>query len=118
VNRCHECESWNNGVGTRQCKQCAKYRQFQLNNTKRNDVPINIVPQAILESIAQETDDQVTKVIKAVRQLPPQLAAIISMLYFANLTQEQVASLLKISRISVTRKNFLSLEIIKKSIFG
>lgn len=118
MNRCHECESWNNGLGTRHCKQCATYKKFQLSSTKRNDVPINVVPQAILESIAQETEDHVTKVIKAVRQLPPQLAAITSMLYFANLTQEQVASLLKISRISVTRKNFLSLEIIKKSIFG
>lgn len=118
MNRCHECTSWNNGQGTKQCKQCAKYKQFQLKSTKRNTIPIAIVPQAILESIAQECDDHVSRVIKAVRQLPPQLAAITAMLYFANLTHEQVASLLKISRISVTRKNFLSLEIIKKSIFG
>jgi DNA-directed RNA polymerase specialized sigma subunit len=118
VNHCHECDSWNNGRGTRQCKECATYKKFQLNSAKRNNIPISIVPQAILESIEQECDDHITKVIRAVRQLPPQLAAITAMLYFANLTQEQVASLLKISRITVTRKNFLSLEIIKKSLLG
>lgn len=87
-----------------------------MNNNKRNNVPISIIPQTVLESIAEECDDHVTKVIKAIRQLPPQHSAIISMIYFANLTHKQVASLLQIPPGSVFKKNKFSLEFIKKTV--
>lgn len=114
MKRCPECISYNHGAGTRACLKCHKYADILKNSTRRNNVPISVVPQNILEAIEDESSGQITTILKAIRSLPPQLSLIVAGIYICGLTHRQVASLMQIPPGSVVKKNKFSLEIIKK----
>jgi RNA polymerase sigma factor (sigma-70 family) len=82
---------------------------------KRKTLPIDNVPQAILEEIADD-HPQISGLMDAIQALPPDHAALISMVYLAGLTQSEAAKILKISRQAVARKIKFSIEIIRESL--
>ena len=113
---CHECKSYNQGVGSKSCLQCPKYHDIRKKSVKRKTIQIEILPANILELFPDEEQNKITTILGAIQSLPPQLAAVTVMIHIARLSLSQTASLLHISKQSCYRKNKFSLEIIKKSI--
>lgn len=116
MKKCPECASYNKGAGTRRCLKCNKYKQILIKSVARDAIQTYTVPQNILEAVAEELDPKTLEIVSAIRTLPPQHAAITTLIYFAGLTYRQVASILKISVSTVNKKNKFSLNIIKKTI--
>ena len=116
MKHCHECQHYNRGSGGKQCLSCHKYTEIIRNSAKRKTIPIDVIPQHLLEAIADDSDNRINSILDAIRTLPPQLSAIISMIYISGLTHRQVASILHIPPGSIVKKNKFALEIIKKTL--
>lgn len=114
MNKCPDCESYNHGFGSKRCLQCHKYVEILKNSTRRNQVPISVVPQNILEAIEDESSGQIKTILHAIRSLPPQLSLIIAGVYVCGLSYRQLASSLHLSHQSVDKKNKFAIDIIKK----
>jgi RNA polymerase sigma factor (sigma-70 family) len=112
---CQTCKSYNHGNGQPACLKCPKYRDILAKSGKRRTIKIEPVPQNILEAIADETSS-ISNIMDAIRLLPPDLAAIISMIYFAGLTTRDIGAMLKISQSTVIKKNKFAIEIIRESL--
>ena len=111
---CQNCDSYNRGNGSPACLTCAKYKDICKQSGRRKTIQIDTVPQAILEEIADD-HPQISGLVDAIRALPPDHAALISMIYLGGLTHQEAAEILKISRSAVTKKIKLSIEIIRQS---
>lgn len=111
---CENCENWNRGIGNSACLKCNKYHEIITGSGKRHTIKIIPVPDNILESIPDETINKDT--LHAIRSLPNDLAAIISLIYFAGMTHKQVAEILHVSRQAITRKHTLAIILLKKII--
>lgn len=109
---CEMCECWNRGRGKPACLKCNKYHEIIIGSGKRHTIKIVPVPDNILESIPDESINKDT--LQAIRSLPGDLAAIISLIYFAGMTHQQAADLLNVSRQSITRKHTLAIILLKE----
>ena len=112
---CTTCQSYNRGFGSPACLKCGKYKDICKASVKRRTLPIEVVPQSILEEIVDDRP-QISSIIDALRALPADHAALISMVYFGGLTQSQAADILKISQSAASRKINFAIGIIKKMV--
>jgi DNA-directed RNA polymerase specialized sigma subunit len=112
---CTTCQSYNRGFGSPACLKCGKYKDVCKASVKRRTLPIEVVPQSILEEIVDDRP-QISSIIDALRALPAENAALIAMVYFGGLTQSEAADVLKISQSAASRKINISIEIIKKMV--
>jgi DNA-directed RNA polymerase specialized sigma24 family protein len=112
VSQCNQCEDWHNGKGSQKCITCGTYKRFQVKNSPRSQIPIDIMPAILLEAIEDLSDDY--DILRAIQRLPDDLAAIISMRYVAGLSTRSVAGIMRISEPSVRRREQVGLTQIKK----
>jgi DNA-directed RNA polymerase specialized sigma24 family protein len=112
---CTECQSYNRGFGSPACLKCGKYKDVCKQSGKRKTLPIETVPQAILEEI-EDDRPQISSLIDAIRALPSDHAAIISMVFLGGLSVKETAQILKVSRQAVDKKIKFSIEIIRESL--
>lgn len=111
---CVSCPHYHCGKGSKQCLKCDKYKHFQVKHTPRPQINIEILPDAILESIA----DNKTKIdiINAIRKLPLQYSAPLILKYILNISNEETAKYLKISLSNLHKKNKFSINKIRELI--
>jgi hypothetical protein len=112
IMNCLECPKYNNGHGTKDCLKCKKYKHFQINYTQRPQISIEILPAAILESIADTAHG--LEAIDALRKLPLDCALPFAMKYILNAKNQEAAKYLKISVSHYIRKNKFSLNKIRE----
>lgn len=112
---CEKCQNYASGRGKPACLKCPKYRDIINKSGKRKTIKIIPTPQNILESIEDETSG-INNIMDAIKLLPPDLSAIISMIYFAGLTTRDIGAMLNISQSAVIKKNKIAIEIIRESI--
>lgn len=103
MKECAACPSWNNGRGKRECLKCSHYKRFQVKNSQRSQIPIDVLPDSILESFA-EYHENMPDIIDAIQHLPDDLSAIIAMRFISNLSTRSVAVILKTSQATISRK--------------
>ncbi len=112
MERCRKCLNWYNGKGSKTCLKCSFYKRFCLKSVRRSQVPIDILPDIILESFAEINEDM-PDVIGALQHLPDDLAAILAMRFVADLSQGSIAAILRTSQANVSRRIDLGLNSIK-----
>jgi hypothetical protein len=110
---CKGCSSYRGGNGSRKCLKCGTYVEFLKDSRLRNPVHFKILPDAIMEAIP---DGREMDVKDSIKRLPDDLAAIVTMRYYANLELKSIAGILRISVRQVSRKLDVALNEIKRDI--
>lgn len=108
---CHVCPEYKSGAGSTKCLKCAKYKRFQIKNNPRPQIAVDILPQAILESIADTSRG--IEIIDAIRKLPLTESTPLMMQYILGASTQEIADYHIISRQRVDKKNKLSIKKIK-----
>ena len=109
---CPECHNYNRGSGNKACLRCQQYKTIMLESCKRNTIKFEIIPDCILENIAENKETE--NVIDAIRQLPMELSTIMMQRFVLNYSIKEIAESLKISRQAVDKKIKSSIEIIRE----
>jgi DNA-directed RNA polymerase specialized sigma24 family protein len=99
---CHRCPSYNRGHGQRACLKCPKYKDIQKQSAKRQTITIDILPQALLEQIADVP--RAEEILTYIRQMPIDIAAVLVLKYYGAMRREEIAGLLGLSIRQVSRK--------------
>lgn len=108
---CTDCQSYNRGSGTKACLKCKQYLEILKQSGKRKTIPIEIIPDTILEAIP---DNNQIDIQQAIRQLPLDLSVPLLMYHVLNASQREIAAYLNISQQNASKKINLSIEIIRK----
>lgn len=109
---CSTCEDWHDGKGCQNCLACGNYKRYQIKSTPRSKIPVDVLPQSLLEAVEDLSDDY--DILQAIRRLPDDLAAIISMHYIAGLSYRSIAGIMRISEPSTRRREHAGLTQLKK----
>lgn len=110
---CQQCQD-DNGPANKRCLKCQHYKQFDLNNQIKDKIAFEHLPQSILENVADLPHGE--EVITKIRQLPLDKSVPLMMQYVLNASNQEMAKYLKMSPQGVSKKNKLSLEILKTSL--
>ncbi len=110
--RCDSCLHWHNGVGTKTCLRCSFYKRFQIKSVRRNQIPVEFLPDAIKNNISDATA-HMPEIIEALQLLPADLSAILGMRYISKLDQRTVAGLLQISQPTIASKEAVAVNQLK-----
>ena len=111
---CTTCRSYNRGSGTKACLKCPEYKSILLQSNKRQTIKFDIVPDCILENIADNKQSE--NVLDAIRQLPIEQSTIIIQRFILNYSIKEIAETLNISRQAVDKKIKFALDIIKETL--
>jgi DNA-directed RNA polymerase specialized sigma24 family protein len=116
---CPSCDNYNRGQGSTACKKCPKYRDIQLKSGRRKTIKIDVLPDALLEQIADipsgpDGDD----IMGELRSMPAELSAVISMRYFSGLTAREIADIMSISTRTAERKIAVALAALRLKVVG
>ena len=111
---CSTCRNYNRGSGTKSCLKCPEYKSILLQSNKRQTIKFDIVPDCILENIAEQK--QTETVLDAIRQLPIEQSTIIIQRFILNYSIKEIAETLNISRQAVDKKIKFALDIIKETL--
>ncbi len=113
MDRCAKCLNWNAGKGNKTCLKCSFYKHFCLKSVPRSRIAIDIVPDAIFEELA-DTSEEMPCVLSAIKQLPDDLALIVSARFVAGISVRSLAGLLHTSVSNIERRQALVLTVLKK----
>lgn len=113
LEHCSECLHYKKGKGDALCLKCKQYKRFLLNSIERPKINTKHLPKEIIEAF-QELAEEMPAVIQAIRQLPSDLAIVITSYYLIGMRQEEIAGILKLSQPSIAKKLTLAVITIKK----
>lgn len=114
MEQCGKCQDYRGGQGSKKCLKCEWYRKFKMKFSPRSKISFDHLPQMLMESIADDSPDY-PEIRVMVRNLPDDLAAVITLKYYAERTWETVADMLHISQATAIRRKDEAFLILRKA---
>ncbi len=114
MKNCHNCASYQHGAGSKSCLSCPKYKTIQKQSVRRRTIRVEAFPAAIIEQIADIAGPEGEDIVSAIRQLPAELSAVISLRYLSGLTTDEIAVTLRISERTARYRIAEALVAVKK----